>query len=179
MREAEWSGQLVKAHLWSVHDPFLYQAELHIPGDSFSTAFGVREIRVQGTQLLLNGVPVHLFGANRVSDDPKEGLRESDAIIERDMSDMLADNMRMMRIAHYPQAQSLLDFADKHGMLLIAEAGNWNMSAWQMADEGIRSLWKRQMREMMGGRLEPSLRRCMERRERIRIVYAGRNSMDT
>jgi beta-glucuronidase len=55
----------------------------------------------------------------------------------------------MMRIAHYPQARELLDFADRHGMLLIAEAGNWNMSAWQMADPGIRALWQQQMREMV------------------------------
>ncbi len=35
----------------------------------------------------------------------------------------------MMCIAHYPQAPALLDFADAHGMLKIAEAGNWNFSA--------------------------------------------------
>ncbi len=147
--EITWSGRLAHGHLWSVRDPYLYDAELHLPGDEWKSHIGLREIRVRGTQLLLNGHPVHLFGANRVSEDAKEGLRESDAIVERDMNDMLADNMRMMRIAHYPQAQSLLDFADRHGMLLIPEAGNWNMSAWQMADPGIRSLWKRQMREMM------------------------------
>ena len=147
--EVSWSGTLDNAHLWSVHDPHLYDAELSVPGDAIHARVGVREIRVQGTELLLNGKVVHLFGANRVSEDPDEGLRESAAIIDRDLSDMLADNMRMMRIAHYPQAQELLDFADEHGMLLIAEAGNWNMSAWQMADPGIRALWQQQMREMM------------------------------
>lgn len=147
--EVMWRGTLQDAHLWSVRDPFLYDARVAVTGDELKAKIGVREIRVQGTQLLLNGRPVHLFGANRVNDDPKEGIAESDAIIERDMSDMLADNMRMMRIAHYPQPPALLDFADKHGMLIIAEAGNWNMSAWQMADPGIRALWKRQMKEMM------------------------------
>jgi beta-glucuronidase len=144
-----WSAVLPHAHLWSVRDPYLYDAVLNLPDDTFETRIGVREITVAGSELLLNGRPVHLFGANRVSDDPKEGLRESDAIIERDMTDMLADNMRMMRIAHYPQVQTLLDFADVHGMLIIPEAGNWNMSASQMADPGIRALWKRQMQEMM------------------------------
>jgi beta-glucuronidase len=144
-----WSGNLKDAHLWSVRDPFLYDASLHVAGDKLDAKIGVREIRVQGTELLLNGQPVHLFGANRVSEDAKEGLRESDAIVERDMSDMLADNMRMMRIAHYPQAPALLDFADKHGMLIIAEAGNWNMGAWQMADPEIRATWQKQMKEMM------------------------------
>jgi len=147
--EIFWTGTLTQAHLWSVRDPYLYDATLQIPGDSMSTKLGIREVRVQGTELLLNGKPVHLFGANRVSEDPVEGLRESDAIVNRDMTDMLAANMRMMRIAHYPQAPALLDFADAHGMLLIAEAGNWNMSAWQMADPEIRALWKKEMREMM------------------------------
>jgi beta-glucuronidase len=147
--EVAWSGTLKEAHLWSVRDPFLYDASIQVPGDELTAKIGVREIRVQGTELLLNGKPVHLFGANRVSEDPKEGLRESDVIVERDMSDMLADNMRMMRIAHYPQAPALLDFADRHGMLIIAEAGNWNMSAWQMADPGIRATWQKQMKEMM------------------------------
>lgn len=147
--EVMWRGTLRDMHLWSLRDPFLYDARVAVTGDELKSKIGVREIRVQGTQLLLNGRPVHLFGANRANDDPKEGIAESDAIIERDMSDMLADNMRMMRIAHYPQPPALLDFADRHGMLIIAEAGNWNMSAWQMADQGIRNLWKRQMKEMM------------------------------
>jgi beta-glucuronidase len=147
--EMTWMGTLNDAHLWSVRDPYLYDARLSVDGDEMTAKIGVREIRVDGTQLLLNGRPVHLFGANRVSEDPKEGLRESDAIVDRDMSDMLADNMRMMRIAHYPQTPALLDFADTHGMLIIPEAGNWNMSAWQMADPGIRALWKKQMKEMM------------------------------
>lgn len=147
--EVIWTGTLAHAHLWSVRDPYLYEATLTIPGDAVATKIGVRDIRVNGTKLLLNGRIVHLFGANRVSEDPDEGLRESPAIVDRDLSDMLADNMRMMRIAHYPQAPELLDFADTHGMLLIAEAGNWNMSAWQMADPGIQALWKQQMSAMM------------------------------
>jgi beta-glucuronidase len=147
--EVLWTGTLQGAHLWSVKDPFLYDAKVEIPGDETHAKIGVREIRVQGTELLLNGKPVHLFGANRVSEDAKEGLRESDEIIQRDMSDMLAVNMRMMRIAHYPQTPALLDYADAHGMLLIPEAGNWNMSAWQMADPEIRERWKKQHREMM------------------------------
>src|ERR1700678_741634 len=147
--EVVWTGTLANAHLWSVRDPYLYDATLQMPGVSVSAKLGVGVVGGRGTELLLNGKPVHLFGANRVSEDPVEGLRESDAIVIRDMSDMLAANMRMMRIAHYPQALALLDFADVHGMLLIAEAGNWNMSAWQMADPEIRTLWKKEMREMM------------------------------
>jgi beta-glucuronidase len=147
--EVTWTGALRELRLWSPRDPFLYIVSLGAGVDKLSGRFGVREVRVQGTELLLNGKPVHLFGANRVSEDPVEGLRESDAIVNRDMSDMLADNMRMMRIAHYPQAPALLDYADSHGMLIIAEAGNWNLGAWQMADPEVRKVWQAQMKEMM------------------------------
>lgn len=147
--EVTWSGTLRNAHLWSTRDPFLYSAKIWVPDDELTANIGIREIRVVGTELKLNGSPVHLYGANRVGEDPKEGLRESDAILERDLSDMLADNMRMMRIAHYPQPPYLLDFADKHGILIIPEAGNWNFSSWQMADPEIRTTFKKQMKEMM------------------------------
>jgi len=72
--EVVWRGTLRDAHLWRVRDPFLYDARVAIEGDELMAKVGVREIRVQGTELLLNGRPVHLFGANRVSEDPKEGL---------------------------------------------------------------------------------------------------------
>jgi beta-glucuronidase len=147
--EITWHGTLKNPHLWSLKDPYLYDVRLEVPGDAFVTHVGIREVRVRGTELLLNGKVIHLFGANRVSEDPKAGLIEPAAVIERDLGDMLADNMRMMRIAHYPQAPALLDYADRHGMLIIAEAGNWNMGAWQMDDPGIRTLWQQQMREMM------------------------------
>jgi beta-glucuronidase len=147
--EIVWHGTLQNPHLWGLRDPYLYTAHLQVPGDEFVTHLGIREIRVQGTELLLNGKAVHLFGANRVSEDPVAGLIEPASVIERDLGDMLADNMRMMRIAHYPQAPALLDYADSHGMLIIAEAGNWNMNDWQMDDPGIRKLWRQQMREMM------------------------------
>lgn len=147
--EVTWTGTLKDAHLWSTRDPFLYSAKITIPNDELTASVGVRDIRVEGTELKLNGRTVHLYGANRVGEDPKEGLRESDAILERDLSDMLADNMRMMRIAHYPQAPYLFDYADKHGMLIIPEAGNWNFSSWQMADPGVRERFKKQMKEMM------------------------------
>jgi len=145
----EWSGTLRHAHLWSVRDPYLYEANLTLGAGTLHAKIGVREIRVNRTELMLNGKPVHLFGANRVSEDPLEGLTESEAIVQRDLSDMLALNMRMMRMAHYPLAPAILDFADEHGMLLIPEAGNWNMAGWQMADPTVRAVFQEQMKEMV------------------------------
>ena len=46
--EVSWTGVLPNAHLWSVRDPFLYDASLTVPGDELTAKIGVREIRVQG-----------------------------------------------------------------------------------------------------------------------------------
>ena len=147
--EVDLDASLLHAHLWSMSDPYLYHASVVVPGDIAESDFGVRDVRVRGTELLLNGKPVHAFGANRVSEDPQLGLIETASVIERDLGDMLAANMRMMRIAHYPQSPALLDYADRHGMLLIEEAGNWNLSGWQMEDSQLRATWQSQMREMI------------------------------
>lgn len=144
-----WRAHKDHVHLWDWRDPFLYESSFRVPGDQHDAAFGVRDLKIADNQLLLNGRPIHLFGANRDSEDPVYGLIEPTSVIQRDLGDMLAANMRMMRIAHYPQAQTLLDYADRHGMLIIAEAGNWDMSGWQMANEHTRALWKKQMREMV------------------------------
>jgi beta-glucuronidase len=79
--EFDWSGILNNACLWYIRDLFPHDAmHLDILDDEITASRGACEIRVQRTQLLLNGKPVHLFGANPVSEDPLQGLQEPDAI---------------------------------------------------------------------------------------------------
>ena len=177
--EVTWSGTLQMPHLWSVRDPYLYDATLTVGDTTLVARIGVRELRVEGSQLLLNGRPVHLYGANRVSEDPAEGLRESSEIVNRDMTDMLADNMRMMRIAHYPQVQAVLDFADEHGHAdhpgsgqleheRMADGRSEHSCPLEGADEGDD-----------GAGLESSLGRGMERRERVRVGDTAGHKLDS
>jgi len=138
-----------QVRLWSLDAPELYEAELTAGEDSVRTTFGIRSIEVRGTKLLLNGEPIALGGANRPLDVPGHGSTEPRELLEKDLTLMKAAGMVLSRIAHYPVSTALLDWADRHGMLIIAEAGNWQMTPVQMANPSMRAKFQSQMREMV------------------------------
>ena len=135
--------------LWSLNYPNLYKAVVVAEADTFSANFGIRKLEIKGTKFLLNGEELHLGGANRVSEYPSEGSKDPMYVIEKDLKLMKEANMVLSRIAHYPLNSAVLDWADKHGMLLITEAGNWQMTESQMASTLIRDKYKQQAREMI------------------------------
>lgn len=138
-----------KVKLWSLNYPNLYHAVVVAGKDTFKTSFGIRKLEIKGTEFLLNGEPLHLGGANRVVEFQGEGSKDPTYVVEKDLSLMKEANMVLSRIAHYPVNPTLLDWADKNGMLIIAETGNWQMTASQMASPLIRSKYRQQAREMI------------------------------
>jgi beta-galactosidase len=120
--------------LWNMDDPNLYRLDLSLdsPTDvddaAQSDRFGIREFRIDGTKMLLNGEPLKSAGGNRVSDDPINGNVEPTWVVRRDLDRMKASGMNITRIMHYAQAPELLDYADEIGMLLIDEVPVWGTS---------------------------------------------------
>jgi len=70
-------------------------------------------------------------------------------VLEKDLGMMKSGGMELSRISHYPVSDQLLEWADKHGMLIITEAGNWQMTTRQMADTMMRRKFRSQMKEMI------------------------------
>lgn len=135
--------------LWSFDRPVLYQAELSADRDRAKISFGIRSVTVRGTKLLLNGEAIALGGCNRPMDSPGNGSLDPEEILQKDLKLMKSAGMELSRIAHYPVSSQLLEWADRHGMLIIAEAGNWQMTPAQMADPMMRKKFQSQMREMI------------------------------
>lgn len=135
--------------LWSFDHPVLYQAEITAGKDVAKSTFGIRSIAVQGTKLLLNGEAISLGGCNRPMDSPGNGSLDPVDVLERDLRLMKSGGMELSRIIHYPVSTQLLDWADRHGLLIIAEAGNWQMTPAQMANPVMREKYRGQMREMI------------------------------
>lgn len=76
VRALTFEVRVERPKLWSVGDPHLYVAEFRVSGgnggsaagaaaDVFSTQFGIRTVRTEGTKLLLNGRPLLLAGIAR------------------------------------------------------------------------------------------------------------------
>ncbi|MEU9228926.1 glycoside hydrolase family 2 TIM barrel-domain containing protein [Streptomyces massasporeus] len=123
--------------LWQLDDPDLYRfgvsvADNSAPGtaiNGISDTFGIRSVKISGTDMLFNGKKLKMAGANRVSDNPVDGNTEPLETIRRDLDMMKSAGMSLTRIMHYAQSPAVLDYADRIGMLLIGEAPIWGTAA--------------------------------------------------
>ncbi len=134
--------------LWGLDSPNLYTLTASIAGDTVSTRFGIRKVEVRNMQLLLNGQPIKMAGGNRVVDYPGLGSMEPDWLVEKDMRLMKEAGMELHRLTHYTPSEAVYDWADQHGMLIITEAGNWQLTPRQMDSDTIRAKFRQQFREM-------------------------------
>jgi Glycosyl hydrolases family 2, TIM barrel domain/Glycosyl hydrolases family 2 len=141
--------------LWDFDHPHLYRwvATLR-PADgpilhTTDETFGVRTIELRAAGLYLNGEPVRLVGLTRHADSPAHGLADPVKVMAADFADLKRMNAVLSRPAHYPQADFILGYSDRHGLLLIPEIPAWQLSAAQLAHPRIRRLARQQLREMI------------------------------
>jgi hypothetical protein len=109
----------------------------------------VRTMEIKERHLVINGERVRLTGMARHEDSPWEGLAETRGTILYDYDDMKSLHTTLSRPVHYPQNPLVLDYADRHGIVLIPEIPIWQFSEAQLADPRVVELAKQQMREMI------------------------------
>jgi len=121
---------LQHARLWHFDDPFLYRLEVWLepeagPGHREWTTFGIRKIEVKDTGFYLNGERVWLAGVERMAgSNPLYGMAEPASWIEREHADMKRLNCIFTRV-HWPPDERVLDFCDRHGILIQLEVPAW------------------------------------------------------
>jgi hypothetical protein len=147
--------KLSKPELWSIDHPSIYRMVVQLMGhdgkvlDEHSDTFGVRKIEIRDRHLLVNGERVRLTGVARHEGSPWEGLAETSGTMLQDYDDMKALQVTLTRPVHYPQNSFILDYADRHGILLIPEIPVWQFSEAQLKDPVVLALAKQQVREMV------------------------------
>jgi beta-glucuronidase len=136
--------------LWRFDAPVLYEvrtvAGVHAADP---VTFGLRRFESRGTEFLLNGHPIRLPGANWHASHPEWGQNQPVAGVIRDLQLMKEGGLVLQRFAHYPVSPAILDWADRHGMLMIAEAGNTGGTAEMLASEDRRAKFRSIHREMV------------------------------
>lgn len=149
------SLELSHPKLWSIDHPNLYRMVVELEDrnrkrlDENSDTFGVRSVEIRERHLLINGERVRLTGMARHEDSPWEGLAETPGTMQHDYDDMKALHTTLSRPVHYPQNPFVLDYADRHGILLIPEIPVWQFSEAQLSDPRVLKLAQQQMREMI------------------------------
>lgn len=113
---------------WTAETPNLYKLVLVLKDpdgkirDVRTTDVGFREIRVKGQQLMVNGVPVKLYGINRHDHNPETGKTVTEKDIEADIVLMKKLNFNSVRTSHYPNSPYFYELCDRYGLYVIDEA---------------------------------------------------------
>ncbi len=120
---------LPKARLWHFDHPHLYHLEFSISDGShehrMSTKFGVRKFEIRDSAFHLNGERMRLMGVERMAgSNPEFGMAEPTQWIAQDHSDMKHLNCVFTRV-HWPQDKRVLDYCDRHGILIQIEVPAW------------------------------------------------------
>ncbi len=127
-REGRAAFEVVARHLelWSPEQPKLYRVEMTSGTDLVSEEIGFRDIRVDGTRILLNGKPVFLQGVNVHAEAPMRGGRaNTDEDVTRIFT-MLADlHANFVRLCHYPHDERMTREADRRGIMVWSEIPLW------------------------------------------------------
>ncbi|MCX6034263.1 MAG: hypothetical protein NTV38_04705 [Chloroflexi bacterium] len=89
------------------------------------------------------------MGVSRHADYPGQGSAETVTAMVADYDDIKLLNEVLSRPVHYPQDDTILDYADRHGILLIPEVPAWQLNQQQMNSEKMRNLEKQQLSEMI------------------------------
>jgi hypothetical protein len=69
--------------------------------------------------------------------------------MRHDYDDMKVLHTTLSRPVHYPQNPFVLEYADRHGILLIPEIPVWQFNELQLSDPRVIALARQQMREMI------------------------------
>jgi len=121
--------------LWKPRNAYLYKLVLDysVNGalvDSYSLNVGVRTVKVKGNQFLINNEPFYFTGFGMHEDHNVIGKGHNNAFLVNDFELLKWTGANSFRTSHYPYAEEVMDYADRHGFVVIDEtaAVGLNMS---------------------------------------------------
>ncbi len=114
------------ARLWQVRNAYLYRLRIRIMDgeeliDEYEQEIGIRTVKVEGTDILLNGEPVYLRGFGKHEDSDIVGRGFNIGIMKRDFELMKWIGANSFRTSHYPYSEEIYQMADREGFLIIDE----------------------------------------------------------
>ena len=114
------------AHRWAPGDGYLYDLEVRLVDgdtvlDSYHQSVGIRTVQVSGNRFLINGDPFYFTGFGKHEDLAVIGKGHNDAFMVHDFELLEWIGANSFRTSHYPYSSDVLDYADRHGIVIIDE----------------------------------------------------------
>lgn len=115
------------AHLWQPGAAYLYQLQAELlsedgsVGDVYQLPVGIRSVSVQGNKFLINNKPFYFTGFGKHEDTPVRGKGFDWSFVVHDYELMKWIGANSFRTSHYPYAEEIVSYADRHGFVIIDE----------------------------------------------------------
>lgn len=131
---AEGRLSIPNVNLWKPGQGYLYDLEVavHESGqlvDVYRQPFGVRTVEIRGAQFLINSEPFYFTGFGMHEDHVTIGKGHSSALMVNDFQLLEWVGANSFRTSHYPYSEEVMDFADRHGIVVIDETAAVGMNA--------------------------------------------------
>ena len=112
---------------WTAETPTLYKVVVTVQQnnkevEAVPVRTGFRKVEIKNSQLLVNGQPVLIKGANRHELDPDGGYVVSRERMIEDIRLMKQFNVNAVRTCHYPDDPYFYELCDEYGLYVCAEA---------------------------------------------------------
>ncbi len=118
-------------NFWGIDNPYLYRVNsvVVVNGkevDVTENKIGLRKFELDPIRgFILNNEPIELIGANRHQQYPYIGDAVPNSLHYKDMLQFKEYGFNIMRTAHYPQDNALIEACDELGILVYEEAPTW------------------------------------------------------
>jgi len=128
------------AGTWLPSAPRLGKIEIELLGEGdapvalLTLPLGLREVWLDGSRAILNGVPMRLFGFSYHEILPDTGYTMSEELIRADLTAMKAMGANFLRAGHYPLHPLVPQLCDELGLVLWEEIPAWKTSAESLSD---------------------------------------------
>ncbi|WYZ35560.1 hypothetical protein EsH8_X_000207 [Colletotrichum jinshuiense] len=128
----EWSGSSSEIYehklegsefyLWSAETPTLYTVLVTFNSRTISQRVGLRRVEMSGSNFLVNGKAITIYGVNRHEHHHISGRTVPYENMRADLIKMKRSNINAIRTAHQPPHPDFFDVADEIGFYVISEA---------------------------------------------------------
>lgn len=127
IKEDTYVFDIPNVNQWTAETPYLYTLRVSLKeGDkvieTVTRRVGFRKVEIKDGQLLVNGKPILIKGADRHEMDPDGGYVVSEARMIEDIKLMKRLNINAVRTCHYPDDPRWYDLCDRYGLYVVAEA---------------------------------------------------------
>lgn len=119
--------EVASPNKWTAETPYLYTLHATLKEGNkvlevIPVKVGFRKVELKNAQVLVNGQPILIKGANRHEMDPDGGYVVSRERMIQDIQIMKMFNLNAVRTCHYPDNNLWYELCDQYGLYVVAEA---------------------------------------------------------